>query len=170
MVFTGPESTAKSSLAIWVSNYYKYRLIPEYSREYLYRNGPEYDCNDVVQMAVKQHDMSLVGLGGGGGQVEDCDLLTYLVWLGFKYGDSDVKIHQLWMDHLPDLYLLCAPDISWREDPLREHPNERGKLFSIYLNFLTQARAPFRIITGNASQRISKTIFHIETFRKGIIL
>ena len=170
MVFTGPESTAKSSLATWVSNYYKYRLIPEYSRIYLKDKAGCYDQNDIMQMAVRQHCMAFEGRGGAMGQIEDCDLLTYLIWLFYKYGELDQDIYLMWLDNLPSLYLLCAPDILWHADPLREHPDDRKVLFSIYMKFLNSARAPFCIITGQANQRVTRTIFWIESYRKGLFL
>jgi len=52
-----------------------------------------------------------------------------------------------------DHYFLCKPDIPWEEDPLRENPKDRERLFFIYENQLKELNLPYSILFGNIDQR-----------------
>jgi len=54
VAITGPESTGKTNLAAWLANIYKTVWVPEYAREYLEKNGPDYALEDVVAIAKEQ--------------------------------------------------------------------------------------------------------------------
>ena len=52
-----------------------------------------------------------------------------------------------------DLYLLTYIDIPWVSDPLREHPDQRQELYSIYLHEMQQQSVPFVEVKGSREQR-----------------
>jgi nicotinamide riboside kinase len=52
-----------------------------------------------------------------------------------------------------DHYFLCAPDIPWEPDPLRENPLNREMLFGLYLEQLEKYGRNFTILTGHLENR-----------------
>ena len=55
-------------------------------------------------------------------------------------------------------------DISWTQDPLREHPKriDRTRIFSLYHDFLKKNQFNFEIISGNKLSRLKKSIEIID--------
>jgi nicotinamide riboside kinase len=64
-----------------------------------------------------------------------------------------------------DLILLCAPDLPWQEDPLREHPElkMREAFFAKYLQLTKQSGFPFKIIAGYPVKRMSAGVEAIQS-------
>ena len=68
-------------------------------------------------------------------------------------------------DHVQeiDYYLLCAPDIPWEPDPLRENGGHmREKLFHLYMQVLETHKLRYEIISGPGEERLSKAIFALN--------
>ncbi|MBK9272569.1 MAG: ATP-binding protein [Saprospiraceae bacterium] len=166
IVFTGPESTGKTSLAVLFSHRYKGKLNIEYSRLFLSEHGPDYTFHSISQMAVRQHINAMELDQNDALLFEDGDLLTYLIWQKVKFGKMDHELLKLWKEHPPSLYLICYPDVPWIFDPLREHPNWRMPLFKIYLEFILSHKCNFQIVSGVGAKRISKTEIFIRRFLK----
>ena len=55
---------------------------------------------------------------------------------------------------LPDLYLLCSPDIPWEFDPQRENPHDRLNFFNIYKRKIEELNVDYVIIKGTMSERL----------------
>lgn len=163
IVFTGPESSGKTSLANFISYQYKGKLIPEYSRQYLNENGPLYTKDEITQMAISQHTKAINCHSNANLQIEDGDLLTYIVWQQVKYGRINEHLMELWHTNAPDLYLICFPDLPWIYDPLREHPMDREMLFKIYLATISKNGLKYQIISGVGQQRLSLVNFYLRS-------
>ena len=58
------------------------------------------------------------------------------------------------MDH----YFLCSPDIPWEEDPLRENPKDRKRLFTLYENNLIEKGWPYSVLKGSVEERKQEVI------------
>jgi nicotinamide riboside kinase len=56
IVVIGPESTGKSTLCAQLAAHYQTLWVPEYAREYLEKNGSEYDYDDLLTIAKGQID------------------------------------------------------------------------------------------------------------------
>ena len=84
------------------------------------------------------------------------------IWSEFKYGECSNLINELRQQQHFDLYFLCAPDIAYENDPLREHEAFREELFEIYRNVLTQKKAHFIIVKGDLQGRVDQSIAEIE--------
>lgn len=166
IVLAGPESSGKSSLAVFLSGFYKGRLILEYSRSFLNSTQRKIGPEDIMHMAINQHDISLHHYLGEGIQFEDCDLLNYIIWLDLKFKMNNTEIEKLWLKSSPDLYLLCFHDILWEYDPLREDPKGRGTIFRKYQEYLENAGFNYQIITGAGIQRINRAKFFINQIMK----
>ncbi len=101
----------------------------------------------------------------------DTDVLTIKIWSEEKYGRCDDSIIQgFQMSNskfqrskrhvqtsnfkLQTIYLLCSPEgIAWEADPLRENPNDRDRLFTIYAQNLIFYQKKHFILRGPISER-----------------
>jgi nicotinamide riboside kinase len=75
------------------------------------------------------------------------------IWSEFRYKACSSIIQTAFIKQQFDHYFLCAPDIPWEPDPLREHPEERERLFLLYQAELIQSKRPFTIVSGTMKAR-----------------
>ncbi|MBA4055926.1 MAG: ATPase [Marivirga sp.] len=163
----GPECTGKSSLSEFLAGHFKTDWVPEYARGYL---------NNLIR-PYEQHD--LLAIAHGQMRIEDewtrdaksliiCDTNLYVikVWSEFKYGNCEDEILKQIATRQYDLYLLTYIDLAWEEDPQREHPDKREKLYQIYLNEMKNQPVPFVEIKGDRELRRKTAIEAIEKLSK----
>lgn len=63
------------------------------------------------------------------------------------------------------LWLICAPDIEWEADPVRENGGEaRIKLYEQYIAELEKFKLNFKIVTGSEDARIHHAESFVETY------
>jgi len=175
VVVIGPESTGKSTLCEKLAAHYKSVWVPEYAREYLEKNGPEYSYEDLLTIAkgqinleerisndpLRNHQQPLLFV--------DTDMYVMKVWSEFVFNRCNNWILNRIAERKYDLYLLCDIDLPWVEDRLREYPDEkiREKLFHFYEDVMVNQFTPWSIISGNYVQRFEKAVTLIEeSFRK----
>jgi nicotinamide riboside kinase len=153
IVFTGPESTGKTTLSEWFSVYSGYKLVPEYARQYLVNTSGHYDQNDVRTMGLLQHWEERMAECNAQNLVCDTDLLTILIWQEEKYGKYDADLYQWWLASKVDMYFLCTVDIPWEADDLRENPLDRARLFARYQQLLEAVGKPYMQLKGALDER-----------------
>ena len=155
VVITGPESSGKSTLSKHLSESLFIPHVREYAREYIAALDRTYDQSDLLHIAKGQLDLEKDILSQTPSfLICDTDLLTITIWSEYKYGSCDSDIIRLLNDNLPDLYLLAAPDFPWVEDSQRENPANREELFSIYQKEIEDLEVPYKVISGNESERL----------------
>jgi nicotinamide riboside kinase len=157
VVITGPESTGKTVLAKHLSLLYSFPLVDEYARTYINQLDRGYVQNDLLNIAKGQLELERAVAKGAEHLICDTDLLTIKIWSEFKFGACDTWIIQQLESNLPDLYLICYPDLTWEYDPQRENPNDGMSLFEIYLSEIEKLKVAFRIIKGKDKERIKNT-------------
>lgn len=170
IVFTGPESSGKTTLAQTFALKNKATFVAEYAREYL-ANKTNYTQPDLVEIAKGQQKLIDLAAeknhlhnppylsdrqtqGGNKWVVCDTDLLTIKIWSEFKYGNCDDYITSTLIKNLPNLYVLCKPDFPWQDDPLRENPNDREELYNIYLTEIKKLNIPYIEVGGSVTERL----------------
>lgn len=167
IAITGPESTGKSQLAERLAAHYHTVFVPEYARMYIDDLHRPYEQKDILDIAVGQlrHEKQMESLAV---DILFCDteLLVTKIWSEVKYGTCDPWILKNIEEHHYDLFLLCNIDLPWAEDPQREHPHMREKLFSLYFDELTERQFPFVVISGNGDQRLHNAIHAIQQVLK----
>jgi NadR type nicotinamide-nucleotide adenylyltransferase len=161
VAITGPESSGKTTLAIGLADHYKVPVIPEFAREYLQELDRDYVQEDLDRIAEGQLRSTCAKVGQQL-MISDTEMLVMKVWSEFKYGNCSPYIEQLWDDQQFDLYLLCAPDITYEDDPLRENPEDREELFEIYNSHLEEKGEHFVIISGNHDERLKQAVSAID--------
>ena len=153
-VFTGPESSGKTTLAKYFAEQEKGVFVEEYAREFLTKLNRDYLEKDLVQIAKGQFDLQIKAkLNSKKSLYFDTDLLTIKIWSEYKYGDCDPWILDRILANNEMLYILCKPDIEWETDPLRENPNNRDELYEIYKENLIELKLNFLEINGDLQLR-----------------
>jgi nicotinamide riboside kinase len=169
VVLTGPESTGKTQLAAQLAREFGCLWTPEIAREYLTEHGTGYGPEDVRTMARLQAERS-AELAASSAQLvfDDTDVLTHRIWYREKYGERDPELEAMPLEG--DLYLLCAPDLAWAADPLREHPKEsdRARHFELYKTELEHSKKTYAVVSGQGSARKVNAMRTLEAF--GVLL
>lgn len=165
LVITGPESSGKTSLARLLSKELKLPIIEEYSREYLSNHGPDYDLDDVIKMAREQLNRESQILEKYSGQcILDTDMMVYSIWVKEKYNIQVPFIEDALENSSDKIYLLCAPDLEWEDDPLRENPDlqDRQRLFEAYKAIIDNYGYQHHIIRGEGNERLKNALNSIK--------
>jgi nicotinamide riboside kinase len=149
IAFTGPESCGKSTLAQWVSETYNLPLSEEFAREYL-----------AQKESYVQQDLDTITSGQladwhkkGAKLVADTEMTVLKIWSEYRYKNTSHLILEAHKNQVFDHYFLCAPDIPWEADPLRENPSNRAELFLMYEAELIHLQRPFTILKGSLEKR-----------------
>lgn len=165
VVIIGPESTGKSTLCEQLATHYGTNWCPEYARQYLEAQGTSYNYNDLLHIARGQIALEENHSRSGNKLLFiDTDMYVMKVWCEFVFG----KCHRFVLDQIVerqyDLYLLCATDLPWADDPLREYPDlkTREKLFHFYKDILVNQQTPWTIINGGYEERLRKAVAAVD--------
>jgi NadR type nicotinamide-nucleotide adenylyltransferase len=160
IVVTGAESTGKSVLAMQLGTFFNVPFYPEYAREYLERSGPGYTFQDVETIARVQEEQMREAAGRDTRYVFfDTWLIITKVWFEVVYGKVPGWILKTLATAPVHLFLLCANDIPWIPDPLRENGGDmREKLFERYKTNLEDFGFNYQIVTGTGEDRMHNAI------------
>ena len=179
IILTGPESSGKTTLARQLATHFNAPLVEEYVRTFFEKKEtPQYKKADLLEIAHGQLDLeqqtykvfkNLIGLSPQL-MICDSDLLTIKIWSNEVYGNCSTELTQLIDNQLVNLpsnvtehYFLCSPEgIEWEDDPLRENPNDRERLFDIYEKELQFYKKNYKILRGSFEERLERTIAMIE--------
>lgn len=165
IIFTGPESSGKSTLAKLAAEHYSSHWLAEFSRTYLAQIDYPYKAADLLNIAEGQLLSQQQFIQKNSHQdvlFFDTSLLVIKVWSIFKYGFYNHKIDQLLKQNLPDLFFLCDWQIPWEYDPLRETPNDRESLFKLYHEELQELGIPFYVLKGTPKDRLGQIQSHLQ--------
>lgn len=161
----GPESSGKSTLADQLSSYFHTSFAPEYAREFLEKNRSAYDRYDLDKICLGQIRKEEEALSRANKICFfDTDMLVLKIWSIIKYNEVSRTIEKAFAARTYEHYLLCAPDLPWAPDPLRENPTyeERLGLFKIYQEELDKSSFPYTIIKGKGDSRKESAIKAIK--------
>jgi nicotinamide riboside kinase len=157
----GPESSGKTALAIALSVHFKTFYVPEFARVYLEKKGSRYTANDLEEIILNQIEWwqgDHLRLPADALRFWDGDPSILRVWEDERFGTSNAAIDAFVAQHPPELTLLCAPDLPWSYDPLRENPTDRERLFNRYREQLNQWKLPYAIVDGSGSNRLRSAV------------
>jgi len=163
VLITGPESTGKSTLAQKLSELLGFGVLPDYSRIYLEKYGPDYAYDDISIMARNHHQL-YHALDDGDDTILDTYLLNYQIWSQVKYQSCNPWIKDRVRMMKFDTVLLLFPDIDWEGDPLRESKGERLTLFRLYEAALESLNSDYVVIKGTGEARMNAA--HTEIIKR----
>ncbi len=157
IVFTGPESSGKTTLTKLAAALFNVDFVPEYARDYLKRIDRSYQKEDLLAIAKGQLKLERkIKELNPNYLFCDTSFLVLKIWSEYKYGHCDPQIIRLLRDNLPDIYFLCGVEIPWEPDPLRENRRERKELYIIYKEELEQLSRPFFELKGSIWKRMKE--------------
>jgi nicotinamide riboside kinase len=90
------------------------------------------------------------------------------VWSRHRFGKVDPWVLEEIAQRTYDLILLCAPDLPWQEDPLREHPEleMRQQFFDVYQQLTLASGFPWALISGDTAERLSTAIQEVDYLKR----
>lgn len=166
IAIVGPESTGKSVLSKQLALVFGAPYVAEYARAYFANHShAQYTLADVNNIAQLQHaaiqhaqqkEPEILFL--------DTDLVTILIWMRDKFAAETAFVDTNVQRNAADLYLLCAPDLPWQPDPLREDEHRRNHLFETHKNTLAELGCVYKIIAGLGDARKKNAVRAVRQF------
>lgn len=156
VVLAGPESSGKSSLVSHLAARFRVPFALEYARFYLEKHGPAYDLPLLLNLSRshRAYQRRRVPIASPVG-LFDTDLINYKIWCEVVYGVCPPEILKPLEKESNHVYLLCAPDLRWESDPLRESEHERPLLFERHRLEIERRQRPYFVIEGQGPARIA---------------
>ena len=158
----GPECSGKTHLAIYLSKELGIKYIPEFAVEYLDAlEDRKYTEADIKAIA-KEHYRLYEEASANASVVLDTFLLNLKIWSEYRFGAVDEWITKTLESVQFDRVLLMRPDIEWEDAPYRENPDDRDRLFEMYVYELETLGRDFHIVEGQGEQRMLNAVSFIN--------
>jgi NadR type nicotinamide-nucleotide adenylyltransferase len=163
VLITGPESSGKTQLTQTLARRFHCPWVPEFARTYLNALEEDYQEEDLLKILNGQLRLQQ--------QYQPTPLLfcdtgpeVIYLWSKVKFGQIDPFIEASLRKYSYTLTLLCAPDLHWEPDPLREAPRQadREHYFREYQQILEQLNRPYLVISGQGEQRSVAAISAVQ--------
>lgn len=147
----GPESSGKSTLAKYLAKRYGGTLVTEYAREYVERKGTTEITYDELCTIAKHQIADLVERNKSKEEsivFFDTELIVTKVWFEYAFGQVPEWLEDAIRRYPMDVYLLCKPDIPWKQDGARYNGSDeiRQELFEHYKREIEVLNIPYYII------------------------
>lgn len=167
VVLTGGECTGKTTLARDLAARWKTAWAAEAAREVaLERRGVlgREDVPMIARIHVRAaNDAAREAAEAGRSLVFlDQDLLSTVVYARHYYGNCPRWIERLSVERLGDLYLLCAPDLPWAADGVRDRPAAREEIHALFLAALAASGARVAQVAGVGAERTARAAKAVE--------
>ncbi|MEJ7911647.1 MAG: ATP-binding protein [Chitinophagaceae bacterium] len=153
----GPESTGKSTLCSQLAKHYLTAWCPEFARQYLSEKGTNYSYHDLLVIAQEQvAQEDLLQQSAKDLYFIDTEMYVMKIWCEVVFNNCHTWILKEIVSRQYDLYLLCATDLPWVADPLREYPDIqiRQRLFTMYRETLVSNGCKWAPIYGSYDLRL----------------
>lgn len=155
IVITGPESTGKTELAKGLASQFCWHWEPELSRRYVENLNRKYTYEDVVQIANYQMETFARVFTKNLPTFFDTGLIITKVWFEVVFEKCPGNLINFLKNQPKIWHLLCATDIPWIPDAVRENGGEmREQLFDRYKQELEIYNFPYHIIYGLGESRM----------------
>ncbi len=164
IIVTGPESSGKTELSQAVAAELKCNWHPEYARQYLMDLNRPYVLDDLIEIALAQERERSEKEAFEEIQILDTDITVISIWAREKFKEVPNEIRAIDEEQKTGLYLLCAPDLPWTNDPLRENPHDRYRLFELYIDHLENTKRDYKIIRGKGEARTQLALEFIRNY------
>lgn len=160
VVLVGPESCGKSYLATQLAQHFDTVFVEEYGRTYCEKFGMDSTELDFAHVASGQlFREDEMALEANRLLFCDTDLIVTQIWSEI-YFSGKCQPWIVWANHARhyDLFLLCAPDIPWVNDGLREFEHQRNWMFERLKQELDSRQKNYQIIQGPLEGRLPQAV------------
>lgn len=159
----GPESTGKTTLAKQLADYYETEWVPEFARDYLQEKWEENQhicvADDMLPIAYGQTALENEKLANANKYLFcDTNLMVTKVFSEMYYGFCDPLLNEAALKHEYDLFFLTDIDVPWEKDDIRDTPEGRETVFSVFKQTLIDTKKPFITLSGDKETRLAKAI------------
>ena len=166
----GPESTGKTTLAKQLADYYQTAWVPEFARKYLQEKLESgrgiCDAKDMLPIAYGQTKLENEGAAIANTYLFcDTNLMVTKVFSELYYNFCDSLLDEAARAHQYDLFFLTDIDVPWEDDGLRDSPEGRESVFSVFKQSLIDNKKPFITLTGDKETRLNKAVTILEELR-----
>ncbi|MFH7003900.1 DUF4301 family protein [Flavobacterium bizetiae] len=163
----GPESTGKTTLAKQLADYYETEWVPEFARDYLQEKWEENQhicvADDMLPIAYGQVALENKKLASAKKYLfSDTNLMVTKVFSEMYYGFCDPLLNEAALEHDYDLFFLTDIDVPWEKDDIRDTPDGRESVFSVFKQTLIDTKKPFITLSGNKESRLAKATAIID--------
>ncbi|GAA6764239.1 DUF4301 family protein [Flavobacterium sp. CGRL1] len=163
----GPESTGKTTLAKQLADHYETEWVPEFARDYLQEKWEEnqHICtvDDMMPIAYGQVLLENEKLTEANKYLFcDTNLMVTKVFSEVYYGFCDALLNEAALEHDYDLFFLTDIDVPWEKDDIRDTPEGRETVFSVFKQTLIDNKKPFITLSGNKESRLAKAVMIID--------
>lgn len=163
----GPESTGKTTLAKQLADYYETEWVPEFARDYLQEKWEENQhicvADDMLPIAYGQVALENKKLASAKKYLfSDTNLMVTKVFSEMYYGFCDPLLNEAALEHDYDLFFLTDIDVPWEKDDIRDTPDGRESVFSVFKQTLIDTKKPFITLSGNKESRLAKATSIID--------
>jgi NadR type nicotinamide-nucleotide adenylyltransferase len=161
----GPESSGKTELCVALADYFNTAYVLEFARQYLPGLNRPYSPDDllfITRMQLKMEDKAIAAANG----ILFCDteLINLKQWYLHKFGFYHPLIEELLLKKPYSFYLLTAPDLPWKADPLRENPGKGEYFFKVYREEIEHYGFPYAVVSGKNSERLQCAVKAVKEF------
>ncbi len=159
IVFTGPESSGKTTLAEILSMQFHLPYVKEVAREYITSLNRPYNYEDVLNISLLQMaEEEKIKSVQPPFLICDTDLSTIMIWCNDKFHKCESWIVSAFQDRQPDIYFLCSPDFPWQEDVLREDAHRRHELLEAYRSLFNYYKIDVVELSGTVENRMKRIL------------
>lgn len=159
----GPESTGKTTLATQLAEYYETEWVPEFARDYLQEKWEEnqHICVEADMMPIAYGQTALENQKLSNAKKYlfcDTNLMVTKVFSEMYYNVCDPLLNEAALEHEYDLFFLTDIDVPWEKDDIRDTPEGRETVFSVFKETLINTKKPFITLSGNKESRLAKAV------------
>jgi len=170
IIVTGPESVGKTTLSQQLAKELGGVWILEYARGYLMAAGRKAIAADfphLVQASNRLLEAAFTQQERLGKTpalvVQDTGHEVLSIWQRDKFR-STAMVAEALQQCLPDVYLLCHPDLPWQADSLREDPRRRQELFTVFQKALENTSVPVIEVSGFGESRMKNALKQLQPY------
>lgn len=176
VVLIGPECSGKTTLAASLADTFDAPWTPEAARRFaetsttplsLQTVGPIAQLSIALEDEVVADARAAASAGHAPAPaptllIRDTDLVSTVVYSYHYYGVCEPWIEAAALERRADLYLLCAPDLPWTPDGIRDRPDAREALHAEFAERLDLMQATVVRISGLGAARETAAVVAVR--------